>query len=292
MSWRDAGRTHRAEGNRNVSAEEDRGRQSADWIRQRWPRRPTAAIILGTGLGALAEHVEQEATFAYSEIPHFIRPTALSHQGRLVCGKLGGAQVLAFEGRCHLYEGRTQADVTHPVFTARGLGAEMLIASNASGGVNPLYAIGDIVVVDDHIDLMWQAPASSGAAWNPRAISRTGPLYDEQLRDAALAIARRGAFVAHRGVYVAVTGPNYETRAEYRCFRRLGGDVVGMSTAPEACAAAGLGMRVLALSTVTNMARPDAPHVVAAEDVVAAANAAEPHLRKIVTEIVREFAGK
>jgi purine-nucleoside phosphorylase len=258
-------------------------------IHQRWPYEARVGLILGTGLGHLADQVEHEAVIAYDDIPHFPRSTALSHKGQLICGRLAGVPVLTMEGRSHLYEGYSADEVTFPVRVMRAMGAELLIVSNASGGLNPLYASGDVMVVADHINLMFRCPAvadSDEQRPNERSGRYGAALYDPALVERSLEIARRENFVAHRGVYVAVTGPNYETRAEYRFLRRIGGDVVGMSTVPEVLVAAQLGMRVLALSTVTNVARPDAPRTVKAAEVVSVAEHAEPNLRKIVLGIV------
>ncbi|MEZ6111586.1 MAG: purine-nucleoside phosphorylase [Pirellulaceae bacterium] len=261
--------------------------QTVGVIRAVWPTRPRAAVILGTGLGNVANEIEVEAEFGYFDLPHFRRSTALAHRGRLLCGRLGGLPVVTMDGRCHHYEGCTYHELTFPVRVMHALGAEVLIASNASGGLNPKFAAGDIVVQDDHLDLMFRRGGLSAGCSMPRPASPMQSPYDRELAELALSVARRENFAAHRGVYVAVTGPNYETRAEYRMFRRLGGDVVGMSTVPEVETAVACGMRVLALSTVTNVARPDAPETVDAEDVVDVASHAEPNLRKIVLAVMR-----
>jgi len=269
-------------------------------IRGRWEGRPDAALVLGTGLHHLSSLIEAEATIPYADIPHFPRSTAIGHSGRLVCGRFGGRAVIAMDGRCHGYEGYTLAELTLPIRVMRALGVELLVLSNASGGLNPGFSSGDVVVVSDHISLLLgislqgsgpgrgsglQA-AQAGAASAGRADGR--PVYDPILIDQALDIARREDFVARQGVYVAVTGPNYETRAEYRFLQRIGGDVVGMSTVPEAVAASACGLRTLALSIVTNVARPDSPEVVCAADVIRAAERAEPHVRKIMAQVVAE----
>lgn len=257
-------------------------------IVRRWPVRPRAAVILGTGLGRLARHLRQEVTIPFHGLPGFPRATALSHRGRIVCGSMGGVPLILLDGRCHLYEGYTLDEVTLPVRVLHACGAPLLLVSNAGGGLDPRYARGDLVVIDDHINLMNRTPVVTA----PRTIAgrplREKPSpYDEELVQAALRIARRQGFVAHRGVYVGVTGPNYETRAEYRFLRRIGGDLVGMSTVPEVTVGHALGMRVLALSIVTNLATPDAPQVVDAAEIVDVAAHAEPHVRQIVADIVK-----
>lgn len=265
-------------------------------IRRRWDVRPEAALVLGTGLHRLAGWIRAEARIPYADVPHFPRSTALGHRGQLVCGWFGGKPVVALDGRCHGYEGYPLAALVLPVLTVRELGAQLLVLSNASGGLNPDFASGDVVVVSDHINWMfWKhLPRSpfdeSSLPGNFTVCDRrsSAPAYDTALIDQALEIARREGFPAHRGVYVGLTGPNYETRAEYRFLRQIGADVVGMSTVPEAVAAARCGLRTLALSIVTNVARPDCPEVVRAADVVRDAERAEPHVRKIMAQVVAD----
>ncbi|MBC8868462.1 MAG: purine-nucleoside phosphorylase [Planctomycetes bacterium] len=266
----------------------DEALEASAAIRRRWDARPVAGLILGTGLGNVASYIETDATIDFEAIPHFPRSTALSHRGRLVCGRLGDTPLVVMEGRWHYYEGHSIDRLTLPVYVMRALGVELLILSNASGGLNPRFASGDVMVIEDHINLMFwkQAPRMEKESDSSRQPAPHP--YDRALIEQALAISRRENFVAHRGVYVAMTGPSYETRAEYRFLRRIGADVVGMSTVPEAVAAARCGMRMLALSTVTNVARPDNPEVTTAEDVVAAAERAEPNVRRIILDILRE----
>jgi purine-nucleoside phosphorylase len=238
-------------------------------------------VILGTGLGELADQIDAEATISYREIPGFRRSTALAHKGRLVCGQLGGTPVIAMQGRCHLYEGYSLEQVTLPARVLVALGIETLIVTNAAGGVNPDYLTGDVMLIDDHINLMWV-----GGTCLPEAMRSRARLYDADLAAQAEQIARRGDFPLRRGVYLAVTGPSYETRAEYRAFRRMGADCVGMSTVPEVLVAATAGLKVLGLSTITNVARPDAPQTVSAEEVVEVAAAALPKVRAIIQGLV------
>ena len=216
-------------------------------------------IILGTGLGSLAQEIATEAAIDYGLIPHFPRATAIGHAGQLVCGTLLGMPVLAMEGRFHVYEGYSYQQVTFPVRVMKALGAELLIVSNACGGMNPHYAAGDIVVIEDHINLMNGNPliGANDDALGPRFPDMCAP-YDRVLIQRALEIAPRENFIAHKGVYVAVTGPNLETRAEYRFLRTIGADVVGMSTVPEVLVAVHAGMQVLGLSIVTDLCLPDA----------------------------------
>lgn len=287
-------------------------REAAEHIRRRWGDSPRLGLILGTGLGQAAERMQIERDLPYDQIPHFACTTALSHQGRLVCGRVEGIPTIAMAGRCHLYEGYSFDQVTFPVRVLGALGVTTLVVSNASGGLNPAFRGGDIMVVADHINFMAGVggPRFRGGVHNmPRAgsASRTpvpgsssscppcdsprssarhcGWCYDARMLEQALNIARREGIPAHQGVYVAVPGPNFETRAEYRMFRRIGGDAVGMSTVPEVLTAAALGMRVLALSMVTNVALPDAPRKVDPHEVVDLAARAEPQLCKIVLGI-------
>ena len=269
-------------------------RAAAAAIRARWDVRPAAALVLGTGLQQLADLVDAEAVIPYAQIPHFPRSTAVGHRGRLVCGRFGERPVIVMDGRCHSYEGYSPAELALPVLVLRTLGAEQLLLSNASGGLNPQFRSGDVVVVVDHINLLFAPPAAAGLAASAIGLARRGtvPMYDRLLIDQALEIARREDFAAHRGVYVAMTGPNYETRAEYRFLRRIGGDVVGMSTVPEAVAASACGLRTLALSIVTNVARPDCPQVVHAAEVIRAAEHAEAHVGKIMAGVIGRPSGE
>jgi len=282
-------------------------REAAEHIRRCWDKEPRMGLILGTGLGRAAERLAIERSIPYEQIPHFVCTTALSHQGRLVCGTLDGVPAIALAGRCHLYEGYTFDQVTLPVRVLAALGVHLLVVSNASGGLNPAFCGGDIMVLTDHINFLSGVGQPGGAArrgplagllasapsWHgpprlaPKGVpgSHCGWCYDELLIAQTLQIARREGFPVHQGVYVAVAGPNFETRAEYRMFRRIGGDAVGMSTVPEVLTAASLGLRVLALSMVTNVARPDAPCKVDPHEVVDLSAKAEPNLGKIVQGI-------
>ena len=261
-------------------------------IQRRWSTVPRIAMVLGTGLGRLVHHVSTEASIPFAEIPGFPRTTAIAHRGQLICGTMYDVPLLLLDGRCHLYEGYSFADLSLPVRVLHACGAEILVVTNASGGLNRRLAIGDVVVLEDHINLMGSALAR--CCWDPSAMRppRLNPTpYDVPLRQQALTLSRRRNFVAHQGVYAAVTGPNYETRAEYRFLRRIGADVVGMSTVPEVIVAHALGMRVLGLSIVTNVASPDAPEIVNAQHVVSAAEHAEPHVRQILEGTLLSLGG-
>ena len=262
-------------------------------IRRQWDGKPRVGIILGTGLGGLAEQIDTQATLDYETIPHFPRSTAISHAGQLVCGQLEGVTVVAMEGRFHSYEGYSHRQITFPVRVMKALGADLMIVSNACGGMNPQYAQGDIMVIEDHINLMNGNPliGVNDDSLGPRFPDMYAP-YDRELTDEALEIARRENFVAQKGVYVAVTGPNLETRAEYRFLRAIGADVVGMSTVPEVVVAVHAGLRVLGLSIVTDMCLPDALKPANIDEILATAAKAEPNLRKIVLGILANEAGR
>ena len=259
-------------------------------ISERWGERPRAGIILGTGLGPFVEQIEIAAEIDYEEIPHFPSSTATSHRGRLICGTLEGVSVVAMEGRVHLYEGHAAKLITLPVRVMRALGAEWLIASNAVGGMNPNYRAGDIMVIEDHINLMTDNPliGVNDDRLGPRFPDMSEP-YNLEMVDAALAIARKCDFVANKGVLVAVTGPNLETRAEYRFLRLIGADVVGMSVVPEVITAVHCGLKVVGFSVVTDMCLPDALQEAVVEEIIATANAAEPKLRELVAGVVGQI---
>lgn len=266
--------------------------EASQVVRQKWDGCAQVGIILGTGLGGLVEQIATEALIPYEAIPYFPRSTAISHAGQLVCGRLEGVPVVAMEGRFHAYEGYSYQQITFPVRVMKHLGAQSLIVSNACGGLNPQFALGDVMVIEDHINLMGGNPliGVNDDALGPRFPDMSAP-YDRQYIDLALRIARREDFVAHKGVYAAVTGPNLETRAEYRFLRSIGADAVGMSTVPEVLVAVHAGMRVLGLSIITDMCLPDALKPADIHEILAVAAAAEPKLRKIVLGVLARMAG-
>lgn len=237
-------------------------------------------------MGDLARLIDDPTVIPYSEIPEFPRSTAVGHRGQLVCGSLDGRPVVAMEGRFHFYEGYTAEQITLPVRVMHRLGAELLIASNASGGLNPRFRPGEVMIVREHINWMGVRTARLAAASTSPSRSSPRPLYDLDLIARALATSRQQNFSCHQGTYLGVLGPNYETRAEYRMMRRLGADAVGMSTVPEVLVARHCGLRVLALSTIANVARPDAPLRVDAHEVLDAAATAAPHLYEITRQIL------
>jgi len=253
-----------------------------------WNETPHAGIILGTGLGGLVEEMEIAATIDYGDIPNFPRSTATSHRGRLVLGRLEGVPALVMEGRFHQYEGYPLKQITLPVRVMKRLGAKLLIVSQAVGGLNTMYRAGDVMIIDDQINLMGDNPlvGINDDRLGPRFPDMSAP-YDAHLIDKGLEIARQQNFVCHRGVTVAVTGPNLETRAEYRFLRRIGADVVGMSTIPEAIVAVHCGLRTFGLSVVTDMCYPDHAEPINVEQIIATANAAAPKLRALVCGILK-----
>lgn len=256
-------------------------------VREHTDAHPTVGIVLGTGLGALADMIDVEATLPYEELPDFPVPTVESHSGRLVLGTLGGTSVVAMQGRFHRYEGYTLQEVTFPIRVLRRLGAETLVVSNVSGGMNPLWSVGELVLIDDHINLLGDSPLIGPNAedFGPRFPDMSEP-YDAGLQKLAQDAAMELGIRLNRGVYVAVPGPQLETRAEYRMLRTLGADVVGMSTVPEVIVARHMSMRVLGLSIITDACLPDALEPVDVSAIIAAAAEAEPHLTRLIERVV------
>jgi len=265
----------------------DKIQEACAVIRRAWNRTPHAGIILGTGLGSLVKKIDVQAEFDYSEIPHFLKSTATSHRGRLICGELRGVPVVAMEGRFHVYEGYPLDRITLPVRVMKFLGAELLMVSNACGGMNPNFQAGDIMLIEDHINLMGGNPliGINDDRLGPRFPDMSQP-YDRELIHESLRIARKADIVAHQGVFVAVAGPNLETRAEYRFLRQIGADVVGMSTVPEVIVAVHSAMRTVGFSVITDMCLPDALEVANVQKIIAIANDAEPRLTTLLTGVL------
>ena len=261
----------------------DRIQESVEAIRGHAPADPEIGIILGTGLGALAEEIEVEFAVSYDEIPHFPIPTVESHSGRLLFGSLEGRPVVAMQGRFHRYEGHDLVAVTRPVRVMGVLGATTLIVSGAVGGMNPLWSPGDLVVLDDHINLLGDSPlvGPNLDALGPRFPDLSEP-YDRGLQQLAAEVALGLRIPLRRGVYAAVVGPNLETRAEYRMLVGMGADVVGMSTVPEVIVARHMGMRVLGVCIITDQCLPDALEVADVQSIIATAMEAEPRLTQLI----------
>jgi purine-nucleoside phosphorylase len=264
--------------------------RAANVVRSQFDATPDVAIILGTGLGGLATHIGVDATIDYADIPGFPLSTVESHAGRLLCGTLSGKTIVAMQGRFHRYEGYGLSQVTFPVRVLRALGARTLVVSNACGGMHPLWAAGDLMLITDHINLLGDNPliGPNDDRLGPRFPDMSAP-YDAELRTIARAVALEHGITLREGVYVAVPGPNLETRAEYRYLRGIGADVVGMSTVPEVIVAIHAGMRVLGISIITDLCLPDALEPASVEKIIAVASRAEPNLTTLVRGVLERL---
>ncbi len=264
---------------------------AVDAVRTRTGFQPDVAVVLGTGLGGLAKEIDMSAEIAYEDLPGFPLSTVESHAGRLLFGNLGGKQVVAMQGRFHRYEGYTMQQIVFPVRVLHRLGAKTLIVSNACGGMHPLWKPGELMLLADHINLLGDSPliGANDESLGPRFPDMSEP-YDPELRDIARKVARDLHIVLREGVYVAVTGPNLETRAEYRFLRGIGADVVGMSTVPEVIAAVHMGLGVLGISIITDACLPDALQPVDVAQIIATAAAAEPDLTRLVSAVLERMS--
>ena len=265
-------------------------KNTANFIKEKTNFSPEIGIILGTGLGGLVNEIETEHVIPYEEIPDFPVSTVEGHSGKLIFGSLGGKKVIALQGRFHFYEGYSMSEVVFPVRVMKYLGIEKLIVSNACGGLNPYFNAGDLMVIEDQINLLGDNPliGINDDRLGPRFPDMCEP-YDQQWIDRTMKIARERDINIHKGVFVAVAGPNLETRAEYRYLRMIGADVVGMSTVPEAIVAVHCGLKTVGLSVVTDMCLPDALKPSNVEEIIAVANEATPKLIAVVDGIVQEF---
>ena len=268
----------------------ERVEEAAAVVRERFAKRADVALILGTGLGRLAHEIETPVSVDYAEIPYFPLSTVESHAGRLLCGTLGGKTVIAMQGRFHRYEGYSLQQVTFPVRVLHALGAKTLVVSNACGGMHPLWGAGDLMLIADHINLLGDNPLTgpNDDGLGPR-FPDMSDAYDAELRVMASDVALARGIELREGVYVAVSGPNLETRAEYRFLRAIGADVVGMSTVPEVIVAVHAGMRVLGLSIITDLCLPDSLEPATVEQIIAVANRAEPRLTQLVTAVLERL---
>jgi purine-nucleoside phosphorylase len=264
--------------------------QAVEFIRSKTKFNPQIGIILGTGLGSLAEGIKVETKISYKEIPHFHVSTVESHAGFLIFGELSGKKIVAMQGRFHYYEGYDLKQVTFPVRVMKSLGTNTLVVSNACGGLNPIYKAGDIMVISDHINLLGSNPlfGPNDESLGPRFPDMCR-CYDPELITLAENVALNLGIKLQKGVYVAVAGPNLETAAEYRFLRFIGADVVGMSTVPEVIVARHQGMRVLGFSLVTDMGLPDALKPTNMVEILATAAKSEPLLKKIMTRVIEEM---
>ncbi|RMD91559.1 MAG: purine-nucleoside phosphorylase [Calditrichaeota bacterium] len=264
--------------------------EAGNFLKSKTKIKPEIGIILGTGLGALAEEIEKEAVISYEDIPHFPISTVESHAGRLIFGTLSGKQVMAMQGRFHYYEGYSMKQITFPVRVMKFLGAHTLLVSNACGGMNPLFTPGDIMIITDHINLFGDNPliGPNDETLGPRFPDMSEP-YTRELIEIAEQIALEEKIKVQKGVYVGLPGPNLETRAEYRFLRFIGADVVGMSTIPEVIVAVHSGMRVLGLSVVTDSCLPDALKPVNIQEILKVAAEAEPKLTLLMKRVVEKM---
>ncbi|CAN5254144.1 purine-nucleoside phosphorylase [soil metagenome] len=273
-----------------MTSEFDRIQEAAAAVKAKWATAPKIGIVLGTGLGGLADEIANPVHIPYETLPHFPHSTAPSHKGRLVCGTLGGKPVMAMQGRFHAYEGYTFQQIAFPVRVMKALGCDTMIVSNAGGGLNPQYGKGDLMLIEDHINLLGGNPLIG--PHDDRLGVRFPDMchaYDRKLLDLAKAIALREQISLQKGVYVAVSGPNLETAAEYRFLRTIGADIVGMSTVPEVIVAVHGKMRVLGISVVTDMCLADALQPVSLAEIVHVANEAEKKLRLLVQKVIAEI---
>lgn len=261
--------------------------EAIELVQSRWPHAPAVGVILGSGLGAVADAIMDPVVIPYGEIPGFARSTAVGHAGRLVCGSLGGQPVVAMQGRFHLYEGWPAEKVTLPVRLMHFLGARTLIVTNAAGGVNPRFRVGDLMLIHDQINFMFRNPlvGENDESVGPRFPDMSAP-YSPELVAAALTAAMSRGISLQQGVYAGMLGPTYETRAEYRMVRQLGADAVGMSTVPEVIAAVHAGMRVLGISVITNACSPDDLGETSGEQVADAAAAAAERVRDVILGVL------
>ncbi|MFN6245163.1 MAG: purine-nucleoside phosphorylase [Chitinophagaceae bacterium] len=265
--------------------------ETAQFIQSKIAAKADTAIILGSGLGNLSTKIETEFEIPYSSIPNFPISTVEGHKGRLILGTLNGQKVWVLEGRFHFYEGYSPEQVSFPVRVLKLLGVQNLILSNAAGGVNPDYQVGDLMIIKDHISFFTINPliGKNESALGTRFPDMSEP-YAQAFIDKAKAIAANHQIKVHEGVYVGVTGPTFETRAEYKLIKFVGGDVVGMSTVQENIAAVHCGMRVFAISVVTDLGIREDNNVITHQEVLEAANAAEPKLTLIISDLVKAIA--
>lgn len=264
--------------------------EAVEGIRKHSSARPQVGIVLGTGLGPLADRIDAEVRIPYDEIPHFPTSSVASHAGEMIIGKLGGKVVVALSGRFHYYEGYSMQHLTFPVRVAKALGIHTLVVSNACGGMNPQFKAGDLMIITDHINLMGDNPliGPNDDELGPRFPDMCEP-YTKSLIDLAEQVALEKQIKLQRGVYLACSGPNLETRAEYRMMRILGADVVGMSTVPEVIVAVHAGLKVMGLSAITDECFPDALEPAELEKIIAVANKVEPLMSEIVVSVLERM---
>lgn len=268
----------------------EKTQSAATFLQARWPKEPRVGMVLGTGLGGVSKKIIVEQEIPYEQIPHFPRSTAPGHQGRLICGTLEGVPLVAMDGRFHAYEGYGLDEITLPVRVFKAIGCEFLFVSNACGGMNPLFKKGDIMLINDHINLLGDNPliGPNDDRLGVRFPDMSEP-YDRKLLELASRVALENKVKVQNGVYVAVTGPCLETRAEYRFLKMIGADVVGMSTVPEVIVGVHAGLRVLGLSIITDLCLPDALEPVSVEEIISVAKRAEEGLSRLVCGLLRQL---
>jgi purine-nucleoside phosphorylase len=264
---------------------------AAGYLGARIKTRPKVAVLAGTGLGEITSRLRIETVIDYKDIPHFPVSTAPSHYGRLLVGNINDQPVLVLQGRFHLYEGYSPVAVTFPIRVLQALGVHCLIVTNASGGLNPQFAAGDIMIIGDHVNLTGTNPlvGPNDERWGPRFVGLTHA-YDGRLQELARTAARALAGRVRTGVYVGLTGPCLETPAEMRFLRTIGADAVGFSTVMETIAAVHAGMQVLGLSVITNMCLPDDLSPANVDEIIAVAQSATPHLETIINHVIEQLA--
>jgi len=268
----------------------DQINEAKAYIEKNTDIKPEIGIILGTGLGGLAKEIEVETTLSYKDIPHFPVSTVETHEGKLIVGALAGKSIVAMQGRFHYYEGYSMKQITFPVRVMAKLGIHTLLISNASGGMNPQYSRGDIMIIEDHINLLGDNPliGPNLDEFGPRFPDMSEP-WSKELIEIAEKIAKENGIKYQKGVFVSVSGPNLETRAEYRFLHKIGADCVGMSTVPENIVAIHSGLKVLGLSVVTDECFPDTLQPVNIEEIIETANTAEPKLTLIMKEVIKQI---
>ena len=260
--------------------------ETASWLKARMTASPQTAIILGTGLGQLASEITKTLEIPYKDIPNFPVSTVEGHAGKLIFGQLGGVDIIAMDGRFHFYEGYSMKEVTFPVRVMYELGIKTLFVSNASGGMNPKFHIGDMMVITDHINLFTEHPLRGKNFPTGPRFPDMHEAYDHELVALADSIAKEKGISLQHGVYVGVQGPTFETPSEYRMYHLLGGDAVGMSTVPEVIVARHCGIRVFGMSIITDLGGFEPPVEVSHEEVQKAANSAEPKMTEIMREMI------
>ena len=265
-------------------------KDTVDYLRSRISSQPTTMLVLGSGLGAVADDLEDPIRIPFSEIPGFHASAVAGHKGLLVAGRFEGTDCIAMQGRFHLYEGHSAATAVLPIRAMAALGARMLIVSNAAGGINQDFAAGDLMLIDDHINFMFRNPLIGPVVTGDQRFPDMSAPYDRELQQLALRVAREQGVRLHQGVYLAALGPSYETPAEIRMFGRLGADAVGMSTVPEVIAARAMGIRVLGISLITNAAAGLTGEPLTHEEVIQAGADAAPRFAAVVRGVLRTLS--